>query len=90
MEPTLRPFEPADTDGVVAPALRAWGAVDPSAQRAGIGRAFTEHGLDQLRAAGCRLAMAATGGDPGHAPARRLYGSAGFTCLPLVNYYRLL
>jgi hypothetical protein len=34
--------------------------------------------------------MAATGGDPGHAPARRLYGSAGFTCLPLVNYYRLL
>jgi hypothetical protein len=31
-----------------------------------------------------------TGGDPGHAPARRTYEAAGFTPLPLVRYYRLL
>jgi hypothetical protein len=37
-----------------------------------------------------RLAIVATGGDPGHAPARRTYEKAGFTPLPLVRYYALL
>jgi ribosomal protein S18 acetylase RimI-like enzyme len=65
-------------------------AVDPAAQRGGVGRALTEHAVEQLRAAGCTLAVVATGGDTGHAPARALYESAGFTGLPLVRYYRRL
>lgn len=42
-------------------------AVDPSAQRRGIAGALTDHALGQMRAAGCRLAVVATGGDAGHA-----------------------
>jgi ribosomal protein S18 acetylase RimI-like enzyme len=65
-------------------------AVDPAMQRTGVGRALTEHALGQIRDAGCSVAVVGTGGDPGHAPARALYESCGFTALPLVNYYRLL
>lgn len=65
-------------------------AVDPDAQRRGVGGALTAHALGQLRAAGCTLAVVATGGDPGHAPARALYEAAGFTALPLVRYYRTI
>jgi ribosomal protein S18 acetylase RimI-like enzyme len=65
-------------------------AVDPPVQRRGLARALTDHAIGQMRAAGCRLAVVATGGDAGHAPARGLYESAGFTALPLVNYYREL
>jgi hypothetical protein len=43
-----------------------------------------------MRAAGCTLAVVATGGDPGHASARALYDATGFTGLPLVRYYREL
>jgi ribosomal protein S18 acetylase RimI-like enzyme len=63
-------------------------AVDPPAQRRGVARALTEHALTQIRARGSRLAVVATGGDDGHAPARALYESAGFTPMPLVRYYR--
>ena len=77
-------------DGAETPGEIGMIAVDPAAQRAGVGRALTEHALGQLRDAGCRLAVVATGGDPGHAPARSLYESCGFTALPLVNYYHLL
>lgn len=45
-------------------------AVDPAAQRRGLATALTEHALRQMRARGCTLAIVATGGDPGHAPAR--------------------
>src|SRR5829696_4824318 len=65
-------------------------AVDPAVQRHGIARALIEHALAQMRAAGCTLAMLATGGDAGHAPARALYEATGFTGLPLARYYRLL
>lgn len=65
-------------------------AVDPAAQRRGLARALTEHALTQMRATGCNLAAIATGGDAGHAPARTLYESVGFTPLPLVRYYRQL
>ena len=57
-------------------------AVDPAAQRRGLGRALTDHAVQQLRDAGCSLAIVATGGDPGHAPARALYQAAGFTGSP--------
>ena len=65
-------------------------AVDPAAQRRGIGRALLDDGVEQLRRAGVRLVAIGTGGDPGHGPARRTYEAAGFTALPLVRYYRLV
>ena len=65
-------------------------AVDPASQGRGVGHALTQHALSQMRDAGCDLAVVATGGDDGHAPARTLYRSEGFTALPLVRYYRRL
>ena len=65
-------------------------AVDPAAQRRGVGRALLDDGVEQLRRSGVRIVAIGTGGDPGHAPARRSYEAAGFTPLPLVRYYRLL
>jgi ribosomal protein S18 acetylase RimI-like enzyme len=65
-------------------------AVDPAQQRQGIASALTEHALDEMRARGLDLATVATGGDPGHAPARRTYERAGFTGAPQVWYARLL
>jgi ribosomal protein S18 acetylase RimI-like enzyme len=63
-------------------------AVDPAHQRSGVGMRLTSHALDWFRAGGMRLAMVETGGDPGHAPARRTYEKAGFTPLPSVRYFR--
>ena len=60
-------------------------AVDPQHQRAGIGRALLDRAVAELTARGIPLA---TGGDPGHAPARALYEQHGFTGLSLVRYYR--
>lgn len=65
-------------------------AVDPAHQRAGIGAALTQVALDWCREQGHTTAMVETGGDPGHAPARRTYESAGFTPLPLVRYFTTL
>jgi ribosomal protein S18 acetylase RimI-like enzyme len=65
-------------------------AVDPSAQRRGVARALTDHALAFLRERGIRVAMVETGGDPGHAPARAAYQSAGFRNLPLARYFRMV
>jgi ribosomal protein S18 acetylase RimI-like enzyme len=46
-------------------------AVDPDYQGDGIGTALTEFALDRLKDAGMKVAMVETGGDPGHAAARR-------------------
>lgn len=35
-----------------------------------------------------KLAIVGTGGDPGHAPARRSYEKAGYIGLPIVRYYK--
>jgi hypothetical protein len=35
-------------------------------------------------------AMVETGGDPGHAPARRTYEAAGFHPFPVVKYFKKL
>jgi hypothetical protein len=43
-----------------------------------------------MRARGIDLATVSTGGDPGHAAARRTYESAGFTAFPQVWYAKLL
>jgi ribosomal protein S18 acetylase RimI-like enzyme len=65
-------------------------AVDPLAQRQGIGAALTSFSLQRFREAGLPLAVVSTGGDPGHAPARRVYERLGFVGLPLVRYYTRL
>ncbi|AXB42934.1 GNAT family N-acetyltransferase [Amycolatopsis albispora] len=75
--------------------LTAWvseaaSAVDPAYQRRGIATALTEHALRWFTENGLTLAMVETGGDPGHAPARRTYERAGFTQLPIARYFRRL
>ena len=65
-------------------------AVDPDHQGGGIGTALTEFALDRLRDAGMRVAMVETGGDPGHAAARRTYEKAGYTLSPVARYFKNL
>ena len=65
-------------------------AVDPDFQEQKIGSALTDHALSWMREAGIVVAMVETGGDPGHAPARRLYESRGFRVWPVARYYRSL
>jgi ribosomal protein S18 acetylase RimI-like enzyme len=65
-------------------------AVDPAAQGRGAGRALTDHATEWLRAAGMRVVFIATGGDPGHAPARAVYEGAGYRLLPAAQYLKAL
>lgn len=65
-------------------------AVDPAAQRQGIATRLTELALEEMQARGIDLAIVATGGDAGHAPARATYEKAGFTGSPQVWYAKLL
>jgi len=64
--------------------------VDPDHQGGGIGTALTEFALDRLKDAGMRVAMVETGGDPGHAAARRTYEKAGYVHLPIARYFKNL
>ncbi len=63
-------------------------AVHPDYQNRGIGTALNHFALDKLKESGMKLAVVGTGGDPGHAPARRAYEKAGYTALPIVRYYK--
>src|SRR5215212_6800892 len=63
-------------------------AVDPDEQGRGIGTALTEVATGWLREAGMTVAMVETGGDSGHAPARRVYEKAGYTLLPVARYFK--
>ncbi len=65
-------------------------AVHPAYQNRGIGTELNHFALEKMRESGMRLAVVGTGGDPGHAPARRSYEKASFTPLPLVRYYQAL
>ncbi len=65
-------------------------AVDPDYQGGGIGVALTEFALDRLKDAGMTVAMVETGGDPGHAAARRTYEKAGYNLLPIARYFKNL
>jgi GNAT superfamily N-acetyltransferase len=51
-------------------------AVDPDDQGHGVGSHLTGFATDWLRGAGMQVAMVETGGDSGHAPARRVYEKA--------------
>lgn len=85
--------------GFVAVALNAYhermGAidivgVDPDYQRRGISSGLTEFAKQHMRGRGMDIAVVETGGDPGHAPARAAYETAGFTLLPIARYFQLL
>lgn len=65
-------------------------AVAPDHQGGGIGTALTEFALDRLKDAGMTVAMVETGGDPGHAAARRTYEKAGYVLLPIARYFKNL
>lgn len=65
-------------------------AVDPDYQCRGIGTALMEFALDKMKIAGISIAMVETGGDPGHAPARRTYERLGFGLLPITRYFKKL
>ena len=65
-------------------------AVHPEHQNQGIGTDLNRFALQMLKDGGMRLAVVGTGGDRGHAPARRSYEKAGYTALPLVRYYKEL
>lgn len=65
-------------------------AVDPDFQGLGIGTALMEFALEWMKDAGMSVAMVETGGDPGHAPARRTYEKLGFGLLPIARYFKKL
>ncbi len=65
-------------------------AVHPAHQNRGIGTALNLFALQKMTEAGMRLAVVGTGGDDGHAPARRAYEKVGYTGLPAVRYYKAL
>jgi len=64
-------------------------AVDSDFRGMGIGSMMYEFVIDKMREEGMNYAVVTTGGDDGHAPARRSYEKAGFEkFLPSVKYYR--
>ena len=65
-------------------------AVHPDYQNRGIGTELNRIVLERMRQAGMRIAIVGTGGDPGHAPARRTYEKAGYTLFPIAHYYQAL
>lgn len=65
-------------------------AVDPDAQGCGIGSALIEFALDWMKEVGMSIAMVETGGDLGHAPARRTYEKLDFGLLPIARYFKKL
>ena len=65
-------------------------AVDPESQNHGLGTQLTDVATDWIREAGLSLALISTGGDAGHAPARRTYEKAGYTPMPSVDYFKAL
>ena len=65
-------------------------AVDPDYQGGGIGTSLSEFALDRLEDAGMKVAMVETGGDPGHAAARRTYEKAGYVHLPIARHFKNL
>ncbi len=65
-------------------------AVDPDFQRRGIAASLTSHSVEWFKKAGMSIAMVETGGDPGHAPARRAYEASGFWLLPVARYFKSL
>lgn len=68
-----------------------YNAVDGRYRGKGIGGRLYERAFDSMRGEGIGYVMVITGGDEGHAPARRAYEKAGFRHnLPSVTYFKKL
>lgn len=65
-------------------------AVDPDAQRRGIAAELIRHSDAWFAQQGMSIAMVETGGDPGHAPARHAYETAGYRNLPVARYFKAI
>jgi len=65
-------------------------AVDPNFQKRGIAGALTKCALGWMKEKGASIAMVETGGDPGHAPARKTYERYGFGLFPVARYFKTL
>ncbi len=65
-------------------------SVAPDQQNQGIGTELNTFALRKMKEGGMRLAVVGTGGDDGHAAARRSYEKVGYVALPLVRYYKEL
>ena len=65
-------------------------AVHPAYQRRGVATALNLFALEKFKNSGMQLATIGTGGDDGHAPARRAYEKVGYVALPTVRYYKAL
>jgi ribosomal protein S18 acetylase RimI-like enzyme len=65
-------------------------AVDPDAQRKGTGVELSHYACAWMREQNMTVAMAETGNDPGHGPARRTYEKAGFCPWHNVRYFKKL
>jgi len=65
-------------------------AVDPKSQRKGVAKALMDRAMEAMRGAGMAMVMVETGDDPGHAPSRATYESAGFERWPVARYFREL
>lgn len=63
-------------------------AVDPFYQGKGYGRRLIDESMKIIKAKGYNLVMIETGGDPGHAPARRVYEGMGFEMWPVARYLK--
>jgi GNAT superfamily N-acetyltransferase len=63
-------------------------AVHPEYQQRGVATSLNSVALERMRASGMTMASVQTGGDPGHAPARRAYEKAGYRAFPNVWYYQ--
>lgn len=61
-------------------------AVDPRHRRKGVGTQLIDASLEIIKRNGFELAMVETGGDPGHAAARKAYEKSGFERVPVARY----
>lgn len=65
-------------------------AVDPDHQCKGIGRLLIDRATNWMKESGMSVAMVETGGDPGHAAARRTYERLGFKHFPVARFFMKL
>jgi ribosomal protein S18 acetylase RimI-like enzyme len=65
-------------------------AVHPLFQKQGIGTKLNKAALANMKNEGITFVEVGTGGDEGHAPARKTYKKVGYIPLPLVRYYKKL
>lgn len=65
-------------------------AVAPGHRRMRVGRQLCEHAMARMKDFGARIVEIGTGGDPFHAPARKLYESLGCAQIPVAVYFKEL